>query len=441
MEVGKALGAALAALLVGAAPAGADTTLTISGAGGVHATFSGVPARGCAAAGLCGYSGTIEAAFSGTQSSGGSNGPDVAETDTFDTADARVIRNDASGAGVCDDNTSTDAGVRVSQVGSRLRVALDSGTSEPIAPQAPLGAGACAGPRVIHLPAIAARTISLASARRGQTVAFNGSAPLADGPFSGTVSVAVRVRVRVTSGSSPFGLGGPAPPPPTIVTVGGATRFVDLAVPFRVSAPASTLALAFSGVAAPFCVALDSCGLSGTIGLSTGALSGSMEFDASGPWPKHRPATVAALLAAVRRGAFQLQGYSGAAAHVAVSETAARAASAPCSDAGESDLGALGASQTATTVTVTFGSLLFGTDPLRTRCPGPGVDGGFDGIDGPQSVLSAALPVATLLAGRAVTVAMAPTEGIAGAGYSLATSAPLQLTLTPAGRPHLERVP
>src|SRR5436189_2288314 len=60
---GISLGAmAAAAALAAAAPAGAHTTELqgdMSATGAVTVTWHGDPARGCAAAGLCGYSGSV----------------------------------------------------------------------------------------------------------------------------------------------------------------------------------------------------------------------------------------------------------------------------------------------------------------------------------------------------------------------------------------------
>src|SRR5204863_9751716 len=175
---GISLGAiAATGALLAATPANAHTTELlgdISATGGVTVTWHGDPARGCAAAGLCGYSGSA-----GLQPVYGSYDFFLAGgrrlRDSFSYLDTsldvtRVKRVDGSGEGACVDAPDLSLYLTTARAGAgRGRLGFDGDGLSP---------GRCAGPDIQNVLALLPRhAISLSRLKkRSLSVDMSGRA-------------------------------------------------------------------------------------------------------------------------------------------------------------------------------------------------------------------------------------------------------------------------
>ena len=156
--------------------------------------WSGDPAHGCAAAGLCGVSGTLQMHFGNGELSGSGGPPELMAND--DGAVARVQTTAPDGSvTTCVDLVPVQFDIAVH--GASARVA---GTLLGLGSQAP-SAGRCAGPTSSQLAAL-----RLPARRLAHGYDLSGRTSFATGPFA--VTVISGVRARITFGGRRTGSAG-----------------------------------------------------------------------------------------------------------------------------------------------------------------------------------------------------------------------------------------
>jgi hypothetical protein len=278
IAVGAMVGAAVA--LFAAAPAGArERALTagLTSTGAVSVTWHGERALGCAAAGLCGYRGSVS-----TQP--GTDGELVLTLGRHGVVDAfgfldqqapsvvRVQRRETSG--------STEACVDALPPGEVDVIAQPprNGATRIGLAGAGLDAGRCAGPDLTNaLLRIPERRLSLARLRRGATtIDLSARLPLRSGPFSGLLVSTVRLHVgRMQRATDIIDEQAPGPSRGRRFA-----RVVNLHAVYRVTGMAGKLAASFDGLAAPACSGVDACGLSGVANWAILSSGGTVVIDA-----------------------------------------------------------------------------------------------------------------------------------------------------------------
>jgi hypothetical protein len=395
-----------------------ETHVPIRVAGQLAVAFHGDVATGCAAAGLCGYSGTIvfrprsgdlavetyrrhdrigRQAFLSLGPSVGGYGGDTIVSDV-----ERAVTGQP--AGLCADaEAATAAGGPSATVrGRALTIAL-------LHPGGMLMSTRCAGPLDGDLAGASPKaTISLRAALRGRTVvSLKDSNPFASHGFAGTVSSTLVLTLgkpsRPSSGSSFRGV---------------KTERMRI-VPERLSLArrSGQLSGTVRGATDPIvCRLLDSCGVSGTLGLALPGAGGAVgELIATGPASQPYGDFLTAL--GLMRGA---------ASHgiaVAGSIAWAKAGSVntdltqptTCSD--QAPLGQLFVSLIPNGASGGF----FGSTPWRTRCPGPMVPR--------QAQLLSASSRLRIMGSREFGVTLRPVASFRDDGYTLTLHGRVSLVL------------
>ncbi|MGO9496349.1 MAG: hypothetical protein ACLQA5_06500, partial [Solirubrobacteraceae bacterium] len=236
-----------------AAPAHAWAHEFLIASGSLTYTWQGDPARGCAAAGLCGVEGAAIVDTQGQADASSFGG--MTNIGLFPTATTvRVLDGESGASDECVDlPTNAPANLAIGrEEHGRLQARV----------QPPISSGRCAGPLAQDLAGL--RLAVRKSGGRRPSFDLRGSQSFVAGPFSGTLVSTVVMRPSSsgesqTSGSSGSSLG---PPPPRKQLVEQVT------LRYRVSSLPGALETSFSGEPDPFCAALDSCGATGTLGLS-----------------------------------------------------------------------------------------------------------------------------------------------------------------------------
>jgi hypothetical protein len=401
---------------LGGAKIVSEVNISASVAGQLTVSFHGDAGAGCAAYGLCPYSGTVvvRPGSAGllvlTYRRRGRIGHLVALTlppagNGYITA-ARVDRSMPGGpAGTCADaeNQFAGASTAATQGGSVTVRLLTSGGS--------LLTTRCAGPTDSDLAAAGPSvTIPLAKLVRGQTtIDLAGARSFAAHGFAGTIESTIVLRLGRPERSGSQGAGFP----PGIKTERVRT-VTERLVLTRVLGRMST---EVQGTANPIvCRLLDTCGLSGTLGLEPGARDVNAEIIAMGPAsrPYDEFLTALGLSPGPRPSGISVSGF--------VSWTAAVRA----------DLSQGGAACTVAVSTAeiglvldTAGSRLRGSavagGSWRTRCPGPMFTDG-------TPLLSTSVSRSSLSHGQ-FTIALQPAGGFEDDGYVLAPRGHVSLVL------------
>jgi hypothetical protein len=345
--------------LVASAPAAARRVAApnLELVGSLTFAWQGDPARGCAAAGLCGVRGSLEMVPSGGFSS--APGPPSIELVDPDSA-ARVIDLAPSGtATACADPVPVD--VLFAIRGSRATPNRDFAIELP-------SAGRCAGPTAADLLAL-----SLPARRLGRHgYDLSGGMTFGAGPFTVTATSSLRTVLQdssgaivttSTSGSFPIA-------PPRVLPRRLLSEHADAV--YRVAAATGSFTTTFSGLAPPLCDPLGACGTSGVLHEIV-ATGGTVRF--SGTRLVKRRVSARKALTDLKDGRLGF-GLSGPPVPGTLSETLARADGTTCADTVERATPLTQAPGPATTVVLGPGGFQFGGpgvtgDPLRTRCPGP----------------------------------------------------------------------
>src|SRR5947208_5368509 len=238
------LAAGVLAAAPGSAAASRNTSLEFSANGSITVAWHGDPARGCAAAGMCGYSGTTtfpRLDYADLELIHTRHGV-VAEFGSIDSDGQTVVRvrREVPGGSpaVCvthDITSSFTLDLSRAYAGRRW---LSVGTD--VLP-APMASGQCAGPRLgDFVGSLPSRAIRLKALRRaGTRVSLAGRFPFRAGPLSGEVVSTLVLRSNGERRESGFGGGGGGPGP------GGSRRTLTVDMRFRVRRSAGEVAADF----------------------------------------------------------------------------------------------------------------------------------------------------------------------------------------------------
>jgi hypothetical protein len=415
-------GMASAAVLAGALPATAaarDRQLQGSAAvtGSISVTWHGDPARGCAAAGLCGYRGSLTLRPGPT----GDVELDLVRgrlafgflaLDAHDPTPVRVTREPAGGGepGGCVDLVGApEADLQLVPSGhGRARVQFES---------AGLSSGRCAGPALAKaLALVPSRTVSIARLLSGGApIDMSGQSGYASGHFSGRVVSTLRMRVgrarAVRNEPIPPGL----LPPPSRRPRRPAVRVARVDVRYGVASMVGSVSTAFDGLPEPGCLPFDACDASGTATWAAIAHSGVVEVSGVARVPRSAHG-VRDALAALRsgRGVLVVEGLMPHAKGTTTAEVT-RPGAESCRDA----VPVRAPDFALTFATRRFPLLLGGDqalgrgDVVRTGCPGPTQLDAF----GRGSLASGSLPIAAL-GRRRVELTLTRGGRFSGGGYA-----------------------
>jgi hypothetical protein len=275
-----AVGALVGAVVLTAAvptPASArfrDLSRLVSSTGAVTITWHGDRARGCAAAGLCGYRGStgvrpgdgdVELLFSGRRLDDA-----FGELQLSNSPVIRVQRAEESGAG----------GACVDLAPARLLFVSDfaAAAGRPRLGFAGTGisVGRCAGPDLAaamgRLPVHSVPVSRLT--RAGSVLDMSGRAGFVSGRYSGTVVSTVKLHVQGSESGGGFRSapsGGPRR--------GKLIREVHVHARYRVTGLRGKLSATFGGLSAPLCANLDDCGVTGTASWAILSAGGGFAID------------------------------------------------------------------------------------------------------------------------------------------------------------------
>jgi hypothetical protein len=411
---------AVAAVFLVAIPAravAAERSFTTSGS--ITYTWQGDPARGCAAAGLCGVQGALILQSAGGSSST-SGGPPGGGIDVpLETLGATVRVSDGPGNGDCIDSAGLPGG--------DLSIVRGAGGREVAHVRAGPSSGRCAGPRAQDLAALV-----LPVARSGGKLPrydLHTTQSFAAGPFTGKIVSTIVVRsIPNSPGSGSVGTGPVQVAPPAHKVL-----LEQVILRYRLASLPSALDVAFAGETDPFCETLDSCGASGTLAFALPGLGQSFEVAASRQVSRRVDARQA--LADFRRGRLHSGGgavapQAGAGGIADVTETYAGSGGLRCQSASQSPaqpqlLVEPGSARMGVAVTVLLNNQI-GSDLLRTYCPGPSVT---DVFGSNPAVARATIGVNQLLARHSV-ISVTASGGFAGTGYVGSRSGGLQFSLT-----------
>lgn len=372
--MGVVIAAALAA--APAAPAAdRSTSIDLRTKGSIRVVWHGDRARGCAAAGLCAYSGVTSYPLGRSLA--------FLDIDRFGhdlyvsgivsgrgRTTTRVVRAVAGARpGVCREHRSFDELTLDGGPAYRGRNSVSLGTSTDPAPFPP---GRCAGPRLEDfagsLPSTTFNRRRLS--RRGARLSFAGRFPFAAGAFRGVVVSTLVLHTRhartVTVREQPPGHE-------------RKRRLVTVDMRYTVRSATGEAAADFRAVESPLCHMLDSCGTSGAESYAPGAPGGSLYVFASAPTKAHHaPPLRRALAMALRHGTVDGFGELGAAGETR--SVTVRPGAATCKDSLRPPTTALALESRRRhrhrhlRLILAPSNLVVnesGSDPLDGRCPGP----------------------------------------------------------------------
>lgn len=390
--------AASATFAATAPAAAADIAYSQRATGDVLVTWAGDPARGCAEAGVCHFHGAVrftpDTDANSGRLSGGPRRQDAAVVgrtlDPFDagTAQVRVVRGPVEAPfGACADTVDSgelDA-TSTALPGGRIRVVPLGPDNDDVTG---VLAARCAGPLAADvLPAVPAVEVSLRRLVEGRVVLdFTGRAPFSSGPFSGEVVSTLKVdrrsqRVRSSRLWDRF-LGSAR-----------AATHVDEAFPgvevrYRIAGVSGAIVTEFAGGPAPFCAALDGCGMRGTHELRVGVPDGDEATVVVFGRGRIRGGADAALRA-LRAGRLLVYIDAAGIVPIRVAATVAWPEGPPCRDERQGTAPLLAPfsdeSRLGFELRHELDANLLGGDVMRTRCPGPtagevGAEGDFAAV-------------------------------------------------------------
>ena len=424
---GVSLGAmAVSAALVAAAPAHArdrDYAGTLSVSGRVTVSWHGDPARGCAAAGLCGYAGAVtlrpdDGDYDFVVNGRGRLSEGIGDLYAFlHSPVVRVRRTDGGGdEGGCVDTTSGSSfELTPSRAGGRrVRVGLVG---------VGLSSGRCAGPSlagvVTRLPR-RTRTISDLT-RGGAQLDFSRTFSYSVGRFSGTVRSTLRIRLERSTPDTSFAPGY-APPHPRRLK-----RVVHVRAVYRVSDFTGSLTTQFTGLTDAPCADFDACGVSGSSRWAVAGRRGTFVVEGDALARRRDRGLRGALRAIRRRGAYvngdaELYRNFGT-----TTADVSRAGGAPCHDTAGVASPGLFAFRSGNRFVLELGGEE--ADPasgdlLRAGCPGPR---DADAI-GSSPAATGSIPV-TAIGRRLLQVRLRRSKSFAGRAYSGSSAADFALGL------------
>jgi hypothetical protein len=398
--------------------------------GSLAITWTGSDTAGCAAAGVCGVSGSLEMHL-GNSSASSSGGPVPLEV-SDSGAVARVQTTAPNGAiTTCADLVPVDfnlavrgsAGARHSTIDAPSSIALPS-------------SGRCAGPTASDLSGL-----SLPARPFGaHGFDMSGQSSFTGGPFQVAVFSTVHAHITYGSEGAPPGFGsgsffgGASGSSGTTGTAKPRPELEESAtVVYRMTGLGGALATGFAGLAPPLCDALGACGTSGRL-VQSFATHGMVSF--SGTRVVSARVAPAAALADLRRGRLRLfdtfAGFPVARIRVTTRETLSEGDGETCNDTSTMPLGSTSSQPHGTTdkllLSATPGEFPGGQlDPFRTRCPGPSA---LDILGPHDGAMAAGTVTAGQLGDRRLSIVFHSGGGFTGDAYRGRRSGSVVLSLT-----------
>jgi hypothetical protein len=366
----RAVAGAVVGLALAASPAqGADrlTSIDLRASGSMKVIWHGDPAAGCAAAGMCDYSGSTTYQLSGrafididrfdhefTDVSG--------DLDPSGRATVRVLRK-VAGAPPAECRDGADFAAFSLDVHHAYSDRYSIGLGTDVGPS-PIVTGRCAGPVLSDfagsLPTAAFKVRD--AKRRGHRINLAGRFPFTSGPLSGEVVSTLVLRTRRTTTHT-------EPSNSRQARQGHRVLFVD--VEYAVERAQADVAADFRALESPACRLLDACATSGRDTYSLTGHGGSVHvFGIVRTHARHRPKLSKAIRMALGQG--HLGGFGELGGSGTTTDTLTRPGAPTCTD----ELHPAGPFVALETVRRSRLRMSFGppdseSDLLNGRCPGP----------------------------------------------------------------------
>ncbi len=367
-------------------------------------TFSwrGDPTLGCAAAGVCGVSGTLEVIPE--SQAGGVESPRQSDIMIDDTDAVARVSDPGSAAAAprtCVDLVPVSITLHVVRSGSAGRHAVID-----FAEQSP-SSGRCAGPTASKLGAISLPARRLPGPREAYDM--SGQARMHAGPYLVTVASTLRARRPASTPGGGVGsvIRGPPPSPRP------RKRLVEqVTLNYRMQLISGALTTDFAGLPRPACLPLDACGTLGSLGDAISTADGSLQLEAERV--VRHPISGAAALRDLRAGRLKIP-FVAAGGQISgrLSATAAWSGGPTCRDEMRQQLNLNGKAKGTRLDLALQASNQGAVDILRTHCPGPSTD---DVLGPGGSIAAGTLAVRTL--GRHHLHLVLPGDGrFVGSGY------------------------
>lgn len=409
-------------------------------AGHVVVRFHGDPATGCAARGLCGYSGTIlwtppasgsleilQARSRGRRrvqgvdlfladlnaNSGNGGGVTEADVEQAPPTSASPSQPSPSQPGPsqpgpsCADASSAGTEIPLAVRQGRVQLTLASASPSPVQTR-------CAGPLLADLASgLVAPAPTLGAARHGAiTLHLTGSHSFAAHGFAGSADSTLTIRLgrphRARSLSS-------KPTGPT-------RRYREVQVGYRVTVAGRVTAAVSGDADLALCGPLGACGRHGTVSLVPSAAPAQTTIDATGPAsrPRRDFLTALGLSAGGRARGITVSGYL-ASSQGGIVTADSEQGSVRCRDSARLDGSAVLLAADRGRLSAQYVTGQGSGDPLRTRCPGP--------LGSPAPLASGSAPL-RVLSRRRATLSLDRGGRLLDDGYSGASIPHLTLTLT-----------
>jgi len=411
----RALGA-LGVAVAAAAPASAATNENLVGTGTITYTWQGEPFLGCAAVALCNVVGAMTVAAQGQVDVQNLAGTIIINFGPG-TPSVRVLGQPGAAGGECLDTSAQPFPESLfvrHAAGGRLVAHF-----EP-----PPSSGRCAGPLESDLAGLG---IPVRKRGAGKRVSYDlrATEPLLAGPFAGRLVSTLVLRpggggssTSESGGSSGSFLGPPHP---------SRTLFERVSVRYGVASVPDVLETAFSGEPDPFCAAVDSCGATGSVGLSFAGMQRTLTLVASRRVTKRVDAHQA--LADLRRGRLRI-GASMLSASLNAAETFVAADGTQCQESSTNPTRLIvSPARRGTSLSLVLDTGNQFRDVVRTYCPGPAQTDVFGPGQGLLTLGRGSIGVAQLLAPQS-TVTLTSPGSFSGTGYDGSRSGALGLTFT-----------
>jgi hypothetical protein len=393
------LGAVLVALALPGA-ASADVPV-LNPTGSLTFSWRGDLARGCAAAGVCRVSGSLEVIPE--SQAGGSESP--RQTDIMINDGDAVARVSDPGFAAAQPRTCADLVPVAITLGVVSRG--DGGRHAVINfPEQPPSSGRCAGPTASELDAISLPARRLPG--RQEAYDMSGHATLHAGPYLVTIASTLHARRPASTPGGGLALGGGS----SSATSPRRLLRERVVVDYRLERVTGKLTTEFGGRPDPACLPLDACGASGSLIDAISHARGSMELEADRV--VQRPVSAAAALRDLRAGRLRIE-FVAATTPIAsrLSATAAWSGGPTCRDHAARGL-SLNGNGKRSGVGLSLALADSGQGDLsRTNCAGPA---SADVLGPGGSIAGATVPVRTL-GDRHLHVTLSGDGTFVGGGY------------------------
>jgi hypothetical protein len=365
---GATLGAAALLAVIPAGAGARDIAGLLTSTGGVSVTFSGDFNRGCAKAGLCGYSGSVEVpprkrrgeyflSFEHGHAYESESGVALAEPG------AVVVRRDEGGPapGTCTDRDEELELGLVARAAPRGRVRFSL-----LSPD--MSTGRCAGPALeralLQLPP---RVVALKRVSGGNaTLDLSGRVPFSSGRFSGVMTSTLQFHLgRAGPGSGRIRARRAVSARQRLV------RVASLQAVYRIVRYRGELSASFAGLTGPPCADLDACGVTGSATWRIDASGGELSVDAAGRARRSDHGLRGAIAAIRRRGAYVYPDADVPYVFGTTTADVSRPDGAHCHDAVLADSPGIDVGPRSRVELGGPDAVMAAADLLRAGCPGP----------------------------------------------------------------------